>query len=260
MQSKSIAAWDDMDKCKKAAFIMSVKDLMGRDLRSRLRQFLEEDIESRECISLSATGRYFDSPDLRGKYKHKPEQLRIIRANTKKRVCPLSGVTLYEDMQYESNFKADQVRIVKRRMNCLAGRTSRLQVAAGADGTSKISQNQQHKLDDWLEFVKASQEGLETCEADIKVLGKCIPQVNYVIASETLTHAQNIVSTMRALCDAIKESGECRDFVCFWNIMCDYKKELIKKTITLDTQVREAKSQTRKRVAKDLTKKKMPKK
>ena len=66
--------------------------------------------------------------------------------------------------------------------------------------------------------------------------------------------------TSQALCDAIKESGECRDFVCFWNIMCDYKKELIKKTTALYTQVREAKSQKRKRVGKDLTKGKMPKK
>ena len=114
-------------------------------------------------------------------------------------------------MQYESNFKADQARIVKRRMDCSAGGASRLPVAAGADGTSNISENQQHKLDDWLEFLKASQEGLDTCEADIKVLGKCIPPVNYVIASETLTSAHDIVSTMRALCDAIIESGECRD-------------------------------------------------
>ena len=106
MRSESIAAWDGMNKDKKAELIKSVNDFTGSDLRSRLRQSLEEDIES----NLSGTGNFFDSPDLRNKYKNKPQQLHAILATTKTVVCPMSGVILYEDMQHESNFKACKTR------------------------------------------------------------------------------------------------------------------------------------------------------
>ena len=125
MRSKSIAAWDDMNKHKKAEFIGLAKDLFGSDLRGRLQQFLEEDIESRESISLSGTGKFFDSPDLRDKYKNKPQQLQAILANTKTVVCPLSGVILYENMQHESNFKACKTRIEKQRCYYLGGGSHR---------------------------------------------------------------------------------------------------------------------------------------
>ena len=52
---------------------------------------------------------------------------------------------------------------------------------------------------------------------------------------------KNLFKTMQALCDRIKESGECRDFLGFWDSMCDFKKELREKTTALDTQVRVAK-------------------
>ena len=71
-----------------------------------------------------------------------------------------------------------------------------------------VTENQQKLLDEWLEFLKTSQEALEKREADIKDFGRWIPPVT----SETLNDAQNIVNTMKALCDAIVESGECRDF------------------------------------------------
>ena len=96
---------------------------------------------------------------------------------------------------------------------------------------------QQKILDLWLEYVKTSQEGLETREADIKELGKFIPRVT----AETQNDAQNIVNAMQALYDAKKESGKFRDFPFFWDSMWDLKKELRKKTTALDKQVRGAK-------------------
>ena len=119
-------------------------------------------------------------------------------------------------------------------------------------------------LDLWLEYVKTSQEGLETREADIKDLGKFIPRVT----AETQNDAQNIVNAMQALYDAKKESGKFRDFPFFWDSMWDLKKELRERTRALDTQVRgakiasghlRAKCVNRKRLGADLTKSKRPK-
>ena len=70
----------------------------------------------------------------------------------------------------------------------------------------------QHKiLDLWLEYVKTSQEGLETSEADIKELGKFIPRV----AAETHNDAQNIVNAMQALYDAKKREWRVSRFPLF---------------------------------------------
>ena len=77
---------------------MSAQDLTANNLRVRLRQFVGEDIESMQSIS--------HSPDLADKYKHKLAQLS--RPNRK---C-----YLYEDMQDQSNFKAEETRREKRKM------------------------------------------------------------------------------------------------------------------------------------------------
>ena len=87
-----------------------------------------------------------------------------------------------------------------------------------------------------MEFLKTSQEGLETCEADMKDLGRFIPPV----ARHTLKDAQDLVNTSQALCDAINESGECRDFLGFWNSMCDFKKKFTEKKAALGKQVKAA--------------------
>ena len=94
----SIEVWDNVYKEKKVEFIMSAQDLTASNLRVRLRQFVGEDIESMQSIS--------HSPGLADKYKHKPAQLS--RPNRK---C-----YLYEGMQDQSNFKAEETRREKPKM------------------------------------------------------------------------------------------------------------------------------------------------
>ena len=137
----------------------------------------------------------------------------------------------------------------KRRMNYLAEGTTRplkkLKVnpkakiiAAGAEKTNKLNENQQEKLDGCLEFLKKSQKLLEEHEADIKNLGKFIPPVT----KDTLKDAQNLVNTMQELCGEIEVSGQCRDFITFWNSMCESKKQLVQKKAALDKKVKAAKA------------------
>jgi len=156
-------------------------------------------------------------------------------------------------MQYRSNFKAEEARREKRKRKVSADESNRppkkqkadpkaKHVAAEAEGTKKFkTKEQQKRLDVWLEYVETSQEELDTHEANIKYHGKFITPVT----RETLKDAQHIVNTMQALCDlasdAIKESGECRDFPGFWDSMWDLRKELKEKTDALDRQGRGAK-------------------
>ena len=98
MDQRSVDAWNNLNKDKQVEFMKSVKDLTPSNLRVRLRQFVGEDIESMQSIS--------HSPDLADKYKHKPAQLS--RPNRK---C-----YLYEGMQDQSNFKAEETRREKPKM------------------------------------------------------------------------------------------------------------------------------------------------
>ena len=101
-----------------------------------------------------------------------------------------------------------------------------------------INENKQNILDDWFEFLKTSQEGLETCEADIKDLGNFIPPGT----NERLKDMKDLVKTTLVLCDAIKESGECLDFEGFYDTMAEFKKAFNEKKTATDTQVKTAKT------------------
>ena len=90
-----------------------------------------------------------------------------------------------------------------------------------------------------MEFLKTSQEALETCCVDIEDLGRFIPPVT----SERLKDIQDLVKAAEEHCDAIKDSGECcLDFREFLNTMAEFKKAFNEKKAAIDTQVKEAKS------------------
>ena len=115
---------------------------------------------------------------------------------------------MYEDMQYESNFTAEETLREKRSMNFSGEEhTPRpkkpkadKKVAAGAEETNNMGEKQHKTFDGWLKFLKTSQEGLETREAEIEDLDRFIPPV----AIDTLKEAQDMVNTKQALCDDIK--------------------------------------------------------
>ena len=88
-------------------------------------------------------------------------------------------------MQYESK----ETRREKRERDDIGKETIRLFKKQKAEETKEINEKQQRKIDDWLEFLKTSQEALETCEADIKDLDRFIPPVT----SERLKDIQDLV-------------------------------------------------------------------
>ena len=90
-----------------------------------------------------------------------------------------------------------------------------------------------------MEFIKTSQEALETCEADIEDLGRFIPPVT----SERLKDIQDMLKAAEGHCDAIKDSGECRQALReFLNTMAEFKKAFNEKKAAIHTQVKTAES------------------
>ena len=73
----------------------------------------------------------------------------------------MGGATLYEDMQYESNFKAEETLTEKRQMNFSEEEHIRPPKIPKAEPTKRVKQT--------------PQDGLETCEAEVIDLGMFIP-------------------------------------------------------------------------------------
>ena len=87
-----------------------------------------------------------------------------------------------------------------------------------------------------MEFLKTSQEALETCEADIKDLGRFIPS----IASQRLKDIQGLVERTLLNCLSIEEIDECPENFC--DTMAEFKKAFNEKKAAIDTQVETAES------------------
>ena len=172
----SVDVWDSLAKDKRVVFFRLVKDIRkGKDMQTMLQIY----VDLMKHITFIGTGRFFDSSDLAEKYNGSPAALQH---------------TLVEDTQHESK----EARREKREMDHLAEETIRRFKKQKAE-SNKINEKQQQLLDEWLEFLRTSQEALETCEADIKDLGRWIAPVT----SESLKNAQTPVKVAEERCDAI---------------------------------------------------------
>ena len=70
-------------------------------------QFISNELQS---MLTTFAGLWMDSPDIKAKYKDKPEQLEAVRAHANKFVRLVNGWNLFEDMQYQFGFEADEIR------------------------------------------------------------------------------------------------------------------------------------------------------
>ena len=112
MDQGAIEIWDKFHSEVKAEFYILAEDLRGRDLVATLQIFVGV-MQSSRRRDLKTTLQILVAK----MYKHNPAQLGYILKKTRKMFCPRGEAPLYEDMQYESNFKAEETRREKRQMN-----------------------------------------------------------------------------------------------------------------------------------------------
>ena len=135
----------------------------------------------------------------------------------------MGGATLFENMQYISGEKQEMCDLVEETIRRFK--------------KQKADEKQRRKIDDWLEFLKTSQEALETYEAEVADLGRFIPPVT----SERLKDIQDLIKAAEEHCDAIKDSGECcLDFRELLHTMAEFKKAFNDKKAAIATQVKTA--------------------
>ena len=101
-----------------------------------------------------------------------------------------------------------------------------------------MDEKQTKRLNDWLDFLKTSQEGLGKCEAEMEDLGRFMPP----IALDTLKDAQDMVKAKQAFCETLKENGECMDFPGLIQEMGAFKKSFNDKKGDINHQLKSAKA------------------
>ena len=110
------AKYKDLSPEKKQLFLKENHELMGADLKAAIEQVCEYEQTSTMAYTALGPGAWLDEPDLRDKYKGKPGVADKIVKNTKSFMCPTSERVLYEDMNYQTQSKAENTESIKRRL------------------------------------------------------------------------------------------------------------------------------------------------
>ena len=123
-------------------------------------QFISNELPS---MLTTFAGLWMDSPDIKSKYKDKPEELEAVRAHTNKFVRIVNGWNLCE---------ADEIRTKKRMMDCSPEeapkatvayeRPPEAAVASEAGGTTNIAENETAQINECLDSLSMSAERLQT--------------------------------------------------------------------------------------------------
>ena len=115
MDEGSIEAWDNMSKEKKAEFIKESHELLGNELKAKMKMVATQEMESKQTISIRGKGLYKDSTDLEIKYQDRLEQLENIKRNANTFLCPTRGVQVWEDLEYMTTFREEVSQSNKRK-------------------------------------------------------------------------------------------------------------------------------------------------
>ena len=93
-------SWGIIDKNDASEFIKNAEDLYGMDLRKAMENLIQETVIKTMSFEFKSGGRFFDEEYFDKTYEGREEQKKNIFANSKRYVCKVRGVTLYQDPNY----------------------------------------------------------------------------------------------------------------------------------------------------------------
>ena len=187
---------------------------------------------TKELPSMLTTfaGLWMDSPDLKSKYKNKPEQWKALRELTYKFVRLVKGEAVEtRGEKRRMDFSKEESIQAPKKQKCAAKAT----VASGAGDKAKIDEKQKQQVNECVKFLNTSVRRLQTFSQVIIDLGQFIAPV----ANDKLKELQLLHRSIQALCDEIKLKGECLDFLGFIDTMSAFKEEFKSKISTIESLV-----------------------
>lgn len=93
---------DCFETLNKDEVIARCHKVFGDDIAKLVHHELVQERTDEDIVEMIGTGNWLDAPDMNDKYKNKPERLAAIFKNSRRWVCPVGEVVLWEDMEYQS--------------------------------------------------------------------------------------------------------------------------------------------------------------
>jgi hypothetical protein len=106
--------WSVMNREQRKHFFQEHHAAMGSDVALRITQSTTHTFSSSQQAGFATKGDWMDTADLDKLYEGKPDQLKSIKENCKKMLCPLRGVELLQHITYNSMTNDQQKSEINR--------------------------------------------------------------------------------------------------------------------------------------------------
>ena len=114
-----VATWRQQGRTQKADFRQEMANAGWENMQHKLLQIHAEKTNTYSRAStMKSSTRYLDSPDLKEKYKDKPDQLAHVKANAETFWHPVRKVKLYNDVEFCLDHEEELKEQTAQRVSC----------------------------------------------------------------------------------------------------------------------------------------------
>ena len=107
--------WTAVSETEKQKFFKECSDLAGNELLMKMQETIVHSTVKTSSVKFTGTGTFMDETDLNAKYAGKPQQLEAIKQNTRRLMCPIRRVVLFEDISFTSATEDQETRTEERK-------------------------------------------------------------------------------------------------------------------------------------------------
>ena len=107
--------WTAVSETEKQKFFKECSDLAGNELLMKMQETIVHSSVKTSSVKFTGTGTFMDETDLNAKYAGKPQQLEAIKQNTRRLMCPIRRVVMFEDVSFTSATEDQETRTEERK-------------------------------------------------------------------------------------------------------------------------------------------------
>ena len=170
-------------------------------------------------VKFTGTGTFMDETDLNAKYAGKPEQLEAIKQNTRRLMCPIRRVVLFEDVSFTSATEDQETRTEEKKRKVEFTPNTPKAAAKKRGGSTgvikeeadaKLKGHEKKKITKKVEALNAIKLNLKDCVAKARSLQEYVPEYVTEHASKAL---ETIEEAMSIGTDAVGNSAGDMDHI-----------------------------------------------
>ena len=210
--------WTAVSETEKQKFFKECSDLAGNELLMKMQETIVHSTAKTSSVKFTGTGAFMDETDLNAKYASKPEQLEAIKQNTRRLMCPIRRVLLFEDVRFTSTTEDQETHTKekKRKVEFTPTPKAAAKKKATKTGVTKeeaddeLNGHEQKKINKKVEALNTIKLNLMDCVAKARTLQEYVPEYVTEHASKVL---ETIEKAMSIGTDAVGNSAGDMDHI-----------------------------------------------